>query len=183
MPRSRGPCSISRIDGRVTGGWRRGAAVYSNSSAAAALRSDGRGFFGAPTKAQGSSGESGSRLKNRLILSTALRICRCGYRCIIRLPLLPMMIHLPATNVGPAYNRAMIDRARLHELVGTLPEAARGSGRAGAPADMAATGSPRGARYQEGAAGVDPVRLGTDGGIGGGGSYDLGAGGRIEYGH
>ena len=48
--------------------------AHSSSAAADALRCGGRGFFGAPTSAYGSLGVSGSRLKNRLILSAASRI-------------------------------------------------------------------------------------------------------------
>jgi len=81
----------------------------------------------------------------------------------------------------------MTDRARLHELVDTLPEAALNVAQGAlehwqtwppqeAPQARAIREAHREKMRQA-------MRPGTAGGSGGGGSYNLGPGGRIEYGH
>lgn len=86
----------------------------------------------------------------------------------------------------PKYNLAVPDRSRLHELVDTLPEAALAV--AQGALEHYQTWPPRQPpqvrAFQE--RGMERMRQsmrpGTVGGFGGGGSYRMGPGGRIEYG-
>jgi hypothetical protein len=77
----------------------------------------------------------------------------------------------------------MPDRPRLHELVGSLPDATRNLAQGALEQFQTWPPQVRGIRE----ANMDRMRRsmcpGTGGGGGGGGSYRMGPGSRIEYGH
>ena len=85
------------------------------------------------------------------------------------------------------YNSPMSDRSRLHELVDTVPEAALAVAQGGLehlqtwppsePPQVRAIREASRERMRQ------SMRPGTGGCGGGGGSYRMGPGGRIEYGH